>query len=981
MDMSYFHYNPKYLAGMLFSSLLLTACGGGGGGSSSSPAPDTGSSKQISITANDILDNQILNQQLTIDLSDSVNTSDGSAFELQSIKPLSSSSPACQLLSQNKTQIRLSSSSPATCDYEYQVKAQQGTQTATSVIRASFNSTYAQKTFSTLYESATKGEELAIDLSSLIPEGAYLNYEVTILGSGAADVDTNAQTITYIASDTDQNLGSHRILYSVTLENGDVQSGVIVVTVSGGEGNTPPSAQDIIFERLVGSGEVLTIDVTDYVSDPDQVLGDNGDYVSGDKLQLTAVEDFNASVAPVDSESFENMSFTFESDIPGEHLVSYTVSDHQGGYATGLAKFQVTSDFSLLQDWQDIVTTDVIQGLDIRFLAPMSQEFADYYNIDYTQVAHEDGMQGPSGATIVTQTFLQAEKYCRLRDARLPTVRELGLLADIDGGVYEQENWPASVSFWSAEHASVTSAYALHLLTSNQEEVDASEDAGEADARYTTCVALEDGVSDFTFNIDDALLEVAPMSITPYQFNIKTRVYNPDGELAPYETVRFSGVLGAGFNNDTQFNFSASAVADNLDENAEITKEFRLVKDTHDAVNLELPHKNIFETKIIQVQDFDSTDISNQELWQQSLLKGSDGILQISDLGTLLDGNGPYITAPAGVEVNAGTEDDPIKDLSAVRKFTEAQNNQVYYFDIDGEAFSTLVIDNALVISVGEGSRPTGYATERRHLTGAEEGILPASVVAKFTGADLLHLEHRNLLDGSSMVDVNSTNENLLTRAINYQSLHRGKGNNNIYNDSWTGTGSERLTVDAICSSGVDDNLAANVIHVCGATESFNWTPNINANDNPGYGYARYKFDEGEIGENEVLRLALRPSEDTQTMASGNINVLSTLYQPALIGHQEVVFTINRSDTLNGIVNIVLQQKTPVLPSIENGTLDDCDPTYYGGTCQWFTDNTELTHQGAETAGLPDGEGLYIQVNSLDQTLTLHSSTDELVET
>lgn len=59
-------------------------------------------------------------------------------------------------------------------------------------------------------------------------------------------------------------------------------------------------------------------------------------------VQLIDVYSYNAVVGPVQSVGeFTSTKFSFKSNVPGLNYVTYVLSDHNGGYATGIVAINV----------------------------------------------------------------------------------------------------------------------------------------------------------------------------------------------------------------------------------------------------------------------------------------------------------------------------------------------------------------------------------------------------------------------------------------------------------------------------------------------------------------------------------------------------------------------------------------------------------------------------------------------------------------
>ncbi|CAH1520823.1 conserved exported hypothetical protein [Vibrio owensii] len=485
---------------------LLTACNGGSEGGSDNPVITSPVDNTAIFSAN-IGNNAIVGERTSINVTGYVNTSDDSEFEITSVESLSGD--ACQIVSSGSTSFDVSSNETQDCLYQYRVSPMSSSAQSESYVRVASASTYASTSLPRITASTTENQEIIIDLETELgasmPDSSYeLQEQMVVIGNGNA---------TYLDSPriqfTPTGKGQSEIFYSYESDSA-IKQGTISVSVSELTENTPPTANAFAHQELIKLGESTTIDVASYVSDLD-----------GDNVQLVSVEDFNSTIALLSPTDVTNTQFTFESTTPGAHDVAYTISDHMGGYTTSVARIEVEPDFSLIQDWEDIVTYDPVIDTEIRFFAPMTKVYADYVNASYTSTYTENGEYGLKDAEVVTQTLTQARQYCKVRGGRLPLQRELETLIANETSAFSNHNWPTSKKYWTADKVSELNAATVNLNEGSVGE------AAATGARYTTCVDLSEGVKDFS--VEATYVEG---SGNEYQYDLQ--VLDPDGEGAPY---------------------------------------------------------------------------------------------------------------------------------------------------------------------------------------------------------------------------------------------------------------------------------------------------------------------------------------------------------------------------------------------------------------------------------------------------------------
>ncbi|MFM2657228.1 hypothetical protein AAFX27_19615 [Vibrio owensii] len=514
---------------------LLTACNGGSEGGSDNPVITSPVDNTAIFSAN-IGNNAIVGERTSINVTGYVNTSDDSEFEITSVESLSGD--ACQVVSSGSTSFDVSSNETQDCVYQYRVSPMSSSAQSESYVRVASASTYASTSLPRITASTTENQEIIIDLETELgasmPDSSYeLQEQMVVIGNGSANY-LDSQRIQFMPT----GKGQSEIFYSYESDSA-IKQGTISVSVSELTENTPPTANAFAHQELIKLGESTTIDVASYVSDLD-----------GDNVQLVSVEDFNSTIALLSPTDVTNTQFTFESTTPGAHDVAYTVSDHMGGYTTSVARIEVEPDFSLIQDWEDIVTYDPIIDTEIRFFAPMTKVYADYVNASYTSTYTENGEYGLKDAEVVTQTLTQARQYCKVRGGRLPLQRELETLIANETSAFSNHNWPTSKKYWTAEKVSELNAATVNLHGGSVGE------AAATGARYTTCVDLSDeAVGDFS-------VSAIEQSATGNEYVYQIEVLHPDGGIASYQDVEVEALSEAGV-----FDSGSSSISLAMDSN------------------------------------------------------------------------------------------------------------------------------------------------------------------------------------------------------------------------------------------------------------------------------------------------------------------------------------------------------------------------------------------------------------------------------
>lgn len=560
---------------------LLTACNGGSEGGSDNPVITSPVDNTAIFSAN-IGNNAIVGERTSINVNGYVNTSDDSEFEITSVESLSGD--ACQVVSSGSTSFDVSSNETQDCLYQYRVSPMSSSAQSESYVRVASASTYASTSLPRITASTTENQEIIIDLETELgasmPDNSYeLQEQMVVIGNGSATY-LDSQRIQFMPT----GKGQSEIFYSYESDSA-IKQGTISVSVSELTENTPPTANAFAHQELIKLGESTTIDVASYVSDLD-----------GDNVQLVSVEDFNSTIALLSPTDVANTQFTFKSTTPGAHDVAYTVSDHMGGYTTSVARIEVEPDFSLIQDWEDIVTYDPVIDTEIRFFAPMTKVYADYVNASYTSTYTENGEYGLKDAEVVTQTLTQARQYCKVRGGRLPLQRELETLIANETSAFSNHNWPTSKKYWTAENVSETNAATVNLndgLAGNQ---------SKTVAMYTTCVDLNDGVQDFS-------VKATYVEGSGNEYAYLLSATDPDGNPASYADIELYSLEQKGvFENRESESFVT------LGDNGEKLESFFDTSFSKSVVKVQI---SSVEQRFPFIPNVDNSqiDLTNPELW------------------------------------------------------------------------------------------------------------------------------------------------------------------------------------------------------------------------------------------------------------------------------------------------------------------------------------------------------------------------------
>ena len=320
------------------------------------------------------------------------------------------------------------------CDYQYTVAGQQ----AGAPVSASMSvfSTSAEQAIlpplshSMLIDDSSATLNLQALLGSIWPEGYALGTQSVKVQGEASNLGVATSSANVITYTPPSNAGWNRILYTLTDASrpGNDVMGTIYVTVSE-SANHPPSIDKPKYDYnaengavKVKIGQLIDIDLSSAVTEPD-----------GQEWQVIDVRSYTATAAAKDPNSVTNKGIRFQAATVGEHIISYIVADHYGGYSAGLIKV-TASESEKANTWFSLKAGGATYSAPLRY--------SDGVNSGFAVSAVWDG--GVSN-TLSGYTGISANAYCHSVGA-LPTLEQMQLLrsahyqSDKSG---ELNKWPA----------------------------------------------------------------------------------------------------------------------------------------------------------------------------------------------------------------------------------------------------------------------------------------------------------------------------------------------------------------------------------------------------------------------------------------------------------------------------------------------------------------------------------------------------------
>ncbi|WP_217541182.1 DUF1566 domain-containing protein [Vibrio metschnikovii] len=285
------------------------------------------------------------------------------------------------------------------CYYQYTMQDILSASTSSAILRVTASNSQPDQGMRQFSAVTQVNDTVLINVNdgSIVPDGYVIDENsIQVLGLGRAYINPiNGNEIYYQAGSELSAQGLHRIVFSyINTSNQSIIQGLIDVAVGSTISNRAPMAKNFRYGdtgsfipgkqldyKLIQAWKEVTIDIAPYFSqgyldaygspisltdsDGNPIFDDQGNQVhfyldankitstpiykpgnyliDGDKdlVQLTDVYAYDAYVGISKNAGFTNTSFTFKSNKSGLHHVTYVLSDHKGGYGTGIVEIYV----------------------------------------------------------------------------------------------------------------------------------------------------------------------------------------------------------------------------------------------------------------------------------------------------------------------------------------------------------------------------------------------------------------------------------------------------------------------------------------------------------------------------------------------------------------------------------------------------------------------------------------------------------------
>lgn len=365
-----------------------------------------------------------------------------SGNQVELIDLVSSSLKKCNLPEFNNKKIYLNKESGKHCIYEYKVKDSNNNEAISTL--SIFSSDSISPIIEPLSDTITLSIESkkSFDLTKLIiiPANYYLDVKnVFVIGQEGNKGTVRAQNnvIEYTAPTF---AGWNRIVFNLINPEKPESPimGTIYITISDGI-NTAPTINKPVYDYNHENGDYVVNQELelDLLKLKNLEVSDK----ENDGWQVVYAYSMNAIVKIVDPNSVQNKKITFNTDLLGEHIITYIVSDHMNAATVGFIKINASVRESE-KKWTDlIIKNDITENAyeEDNYSAPkLYSEVIDYNVKDIW----DEGVQN----TIAGFNKSQAINFCQ-SIGKIPFVTQLTELYELSISD-PAESMIGSLSLW-----------------------------------------------------------------------------------------------------------------------------------------------------------------------------------------------------------------------------------------------------------------------------------------------------------------------------------------------------------------------------------------------------------------------------------------------------------------------------------------------------------------------------------------------------
>ncbi|WP_408901372.1 Ig-like domain-containing protein [Photobacterium piscicola] len=359
----------------------------------------------VAINAQDLLTFAPIKNTQVVDLRNKVTAENNQSLIIESVESIDNKCSFNENDIEGLTFKVTTTDSENVCRFKYNVKpaSSQYKGTSEAIVQVVVTKDYTRGDFlPPVSRTVIEGGLLTLNSKDLLIESGFEidPTSVYLIGdTGSSDIGmiagVDASSIKYQAPAA--TTGTVRIFYTeIDSIKNIARPGIIYIAI-GQESNHSPIALDQRIDALDRREVDIPIDISSYISDPD-----------GDDIQLIDTKSITGRVI-IDSPH----SFLYTPGSSGKEVITYIVSDHNGGYGIGLLTFDVN-------EYKSIV--DSVQNL--TFTPPLTFNQLSVIDGVYTDSYKELGFTGYTG---LYPTFSKdlAEAYCKTKGMKLASLAEL----------------------------------------------------------------------------------------------------------------------------------------------------------------------------------------------------------------------------------------------------------------------------------------------------------------------------------------------------------------------------------------------------------------------------------------------------------------------------------------------------------------------------------------------------------------------------
>lgn len=285
----------------------------------------------------------------------------------------------------------------------------------------------------TMISNTTISIDMSDELGSDFPSGFVLDSELIVIGSATA-VSDPITNIIQVTSDSDDDISRIIYIYKSLTSDKTIQ-GLLLVSNSMKANNIPIASESQISGKVNSD---IVVDLSSNIEDID----------ASDELQLIDLYSLSGYeyIDSADLSVLNNTKFHFNAEKEGIYDVFYVVSDHRGGIASNVVRFNI-------QGYADFSPIYVASLGNVFYPPKLASDVEGVY--DYSSTYMENGTFGPNGLVFANFSNDKAAAYCSKQGLTLPStaqltslyVQEKAKISSSDNVIFLADNWPSTYNY------------------------------------------------------------------------------------------------------------------------------------------------------------------------------------------------------------------------------------------------------------------------------------------------------------------------------------------------------------------------------------------------------------------------------------------------------------------------------------------------------------------------------------------------------